>query len=174
MESEPLKSQSPAQIPRMEPSVPEAQVTDATVAAEQGQANEAEVPTEQFMVVTVQDRHYALPADCVQEIVLNEKVYALPFVPPYIEGLINSRGTLYTVLNPIALFERRPCALSGGQFLLVKRSDDRFCLHITNAETLVAVPETDARGKTILWQGKKIANIDCNTIEKTLQKDLEQ
>lgn len=134
---------------------------------------EPEIPTVQFMIVSVGERRYALPSRDVQEIVQGEKIHELPFVPPYIEGLINFRGIPCTVVNPLAMVEKSARAVADGVFLVIKRTDDHFCLHITTADTLIDVPETEAENKTIVWNDSEILTLNTDIIEETLQKDLE-
>lgn len=53
-----------------------------------------ELTSDYHLVFTSGTERFALPASCVQEILYPHEVTPLPFVPAYIDGLINIEGTI--------------------------------------------------------------------------------
>lgn len=138
-----------------------------------GRMNKKEIPLVQVMAVDAGKFRYAIASASVQEIMTGEKIHPLPFVPRYIEGVLNCRGEAWTVLNPVLLIDGADEEIQGNQFLLIKRSDDRFCLHISTAETFFSVPETELAMENITFKSHKIRLISPDAIEERLLKDLE-
>lgn len=69
----------------------------------------------------------------VLEIIRDVSVYRLPFMPPYIEGVLNRRGDPFTVVNPLALIGvENTTPPSEPLFLILKRVDDQLSLHISD------------------------------------------
>ena len=46
---------------------------------------------------------YAIPADSVKEILRDATVFPLPFVPPYVNGVLNRYGDPYVVIDSAVL-----------------------------------------------------------------------
>ncbi|NLI58724.1 MAG: purine-binding chemotaxis protein CheW [Clostridium sp.] len=53
----------------------------------------------QYVVFILDDKNFAIKIEHVIEIINFHEVFKIPNSPPYIEGLINLRDTIYTILN---------------------------------------------------------------------------
>ncbi len=53
----------------------------------------------QIVVFKVENREYGVEISRVNQIITPPKVFKLPEAPSYIEGLINLRGTIYTLIS---------------------------------------------------------------------------
>ncbi|HOA97976.1 MAG TPA: chemotaxis protein CheW [Acetivibrio saccincola] len=53
----------------------------------------------QYVVFKLDDNSLAIRIDYVIEIINYHEIFKIPNSPPYIEGLINLRDTIYTILN---------------------------------------------------------------------------
>ena len=53
-----------------------------------------------WLVFSVAEKKYAVKSSEVLEIIRDVSVYKLPFMPDYIEGVLNRRGDPFTVINP--------------------------------------------------------------------------
>ncbi|MBO5607591.1 MAG: chemotaxis protein CheW [Treponema sp.] len=132
-----------------------------------------------FLIFSVNNHRLGIEISLVQEIVRDTKVHFLPFVPSYIEGLINYSGKPYTVVNPVVL-EKNPhgplIEISSPTFLLFKREDDHFCLHISMVEIFYEVQKEDLEDEDwedeIEYRGEKIPLIKPDEIEELLKHDL--
>jgi len=83
---------------------------------------------------------YALPAGDVKEILRNADVFPLPFVPPYISGVLNRYGTPYVVIDP-ALMEGKPAQDSA--LFIVLNDESHSCLKIRDVKNFFPAEEKD-------------------------------
>ena len=143
-----------------------------------------DVPKTNWLVFSICSKKYAIQSSAVREIIRDVAVYKLPFLPSYIEGVINRRGDPFTVLNPIPLME------SGNEtvpkeplFLLLKRDDDQISLHISDIlffheiedTELHTIANNDEDGLflgTFDYKGEEIPALNTDTFELILQRDL--
>ncbi|MFN2565679.1 MAG: chemotaxis protein CheW [Gemmatimonadaceae bacterium] len=79
----------------------------------------AEPVAERTLLFRAGDRMFGCSIDAVREIVPQRRATRLPGAPPSIQGLINLRGTVITVVDlPLWLGAERPAA-SDGSIVLV-------------------------------------------------------
>ncbi|MEI6874086.1 MAG: chemotaxis protein CheW [Spirochaetota bacterium] len=71
-----------------------------------------------FIVFSAGSLLYALKAEDVQEIMLDLDIHYLPFVPPFVRGLINRLGEPLTVLDLVKLLYGR--LIEGRAFIILK------------------------------------------------------
>ena len=101
----------------------------------------AEKVYHKYVIVDLSGSGYAIPAESVREIVMDVPVHYLPFVPPYIRGLVNRHGEPYTAIDLNVLF--RKDAASGELTLLVLNiENDRLALVTSGVREIVRVEET--------------------------------
>ena len=94
-----------------------------------------------YVVVDLSGAAYAIPAEQVREIVIDFSIHYLPFVPPYIRGLVNRHGEAYTAVDLCALLRKE--AISGEKTLLVLNlEDDRLALLASSVREIVKVEES--------------------------------
>ena len=147
-----------------------------------GAADETEKTS--WLVFSICGKKYAVRSCEVREIIRAPAVYKLPFLPPYIEGVINRRGDPFTVINPLALIDSGSEAVPPEPlFLILKRDDDQLSLHISdilffheieNTE-LHAIANAEDNGiflGTFEYKGEEIPAVNTDTFELILQKDL--
>ena len=129
--------------------------------------------TTTYLIFSVHSHRYALPSPLIQEIMQDVTVHFLPFVPSYIEGIINCHGKPYTVINHLAMFDiEDDTEISEQTFLVLKRSDDQFCLHVSNIDLFYEPEEDDVLENSIMYKNKEIEIFNADKIEETLRKDL--
>ena len=148
----------------------------------QNEEDGAQVPdkdTVSFLIFSVNTNRFAIDISLVQEIVRDSKVHFLPFVPEYIEGVINYAGKPYTVVNPVVLNDDDEASLvdvDSPTFLLFKRDDDQFCLHVSMVEVFYEVLKEDLEEEDweneITYKGRQIPLLKPDKIEERLRRDL--
>ena len=102
------------------------------------------------------------------------KIHPLPFVPDYIEGMVNCRGLPFTVVNFLKIQKEEDCEIKEKTVLVFRRDDDQFALHISTIE-LFFEPETeDILQDGIRYKSRTIPYFDIDFIETTLCHDLRE
>lgn len=144
---------------------------------------EPAVPKTSWLVFSICDKKYALRSCDVREIIRDLTVYRLPFLPSYIEGVINRRGDPFTVINPLPLIESgNESAPKEPLFLLLKRDDDQISLHISDILFFHEIESAELHGiannddgiflGTFEYKGEEIPALNTDTFELILKKDM--
>ena len=132
------------------------------------------IPGASFLVFSIKKKRYAINTSFVKEIMHSAKIHPLPFVPPYIEGVVNCRGTPYTVVNSPLLEGEEDWELLGDTVLVFNRDDDQLALHISNIELVFEPEEKGIRADGVGFKLNLIPDFDANQIEEVLRKDLRE
>lgn len=83
---------------------------------------------------------YAIPADSVKEILRDATVFPLPFVPPYVNGVLNRYGDPYVVIDSAVLEGKE----AQDSFLFIVLNDESHtCLRITDVKDFFTATEKD-------------------------------
>ena len=83
---------------------------------------------------------YAIPAESVKEILRDATVFPLPFLPPYVNGVLNRYGDPYVVVDS-AVLEGKEAQKS---FLFIVINDESHtCLRITDVKDFYTATEKD-------------------------------
>ena len=137
-----------------------------------------------WLIFDICDKKYAIKSNEVNEIIRDMTIYKLPFLPAYIEGVINRRGDPYAVLNPLAVVD--PDSDKSPEqplFLVLKRDDDQISLHIsdilffhdTEIGDMHLIPNNDEYSVflgTIEFNHEDVPVLNPNAFEFLLRKDL--
>jgi len=78
---------------------------------------------------------YALPAADIQEIMLDLQLHYLPFMPPFIRGLVNRLGEPLTVVDLVNLFSGGQ--LDGRAFMILKPSISKMAILIDSVKDIL-------------------------------------
>lgn len=137
-----------------------------------------------WLIFSIFDRKYAIKSGAVDEIIHDVKIYKLPFLPSYVEGVMNRRGEPFSVLNPVSMIdEESDERVDSSLFLVLKRSDDKLSLHIsdilffceTEGDDLHLIPNSDDDRVilgTIDYNHEEIPVLNPDAFEILLRKDL--
>ena len=83
---------------------------------------------------------YAIPSGYVKEILRDATIFPLPFVPPYINGVLNRYGDPYVVVD-FAIMEGKEAQKS---FLFIVLNDEsNTCFRITDVKEFFSASEKD-------------------------------
>ena len=112
------------------------------------QENKVSIETEKkavwliFTIGNSVDGHnqYAIPAENVKEILRDSTVFPLPFVPLYINGVLNRYGDPYVVIDP-AVLEGKDAQHS--LLFIVLNDESHTCLRITDVKDFFTATEKD-------------------------------
>lgn len=83
---------------------------------------------------------YAIPADSVKEILRDATVFPLPFVPPYVNGVLNRYGDPYVVIDSAVLEGKKA---QQSMLFIVLNDESHTCLRITDVRDFFTVSEKD-------------------------------
>lgn len=85
---------------------PAVEGTDGTEDEESEAAESAEKET-RVLEFTLDDEHYCLDIKYIEEIVKQETVTRVPNTPAFVEGVVDLRGQITTILNPKVTLEKQ-------------------------------------------------------------------
>ncbi len=125
-----------------------------------------------YLIFSIKEHRYALRSSLIQEIIYGSKIHTIPFAPDYIEGVLNCRGNPFTVINVLKMNKIEDNEINEKVFLLFKREDDNFCIHISNIEVFFEPEEDDILADKVKYKFKYIPIFDADSIEERLCEDL--
>ena len=137
-----------------------------------------------WLIFLISGKKYAVKSSDVVEIISDLSVYHIPFMPKYIEGILNRRGEPFTVVNPNSIFEEDSNAAPPDKslFMIFKRDDDQLSLHISDILLFTKIEDTelklipDATEEsfflgTVTYEGQEIPVLNPNAFEVLIRKD---
>ena len=104
--------------------------------AEQATTSET-VEAVPYLVFSADDARYAVESALVREILIETPMSFIPFVPPYVRGLINRHGEPYAVLD-IHMFLTQQ-KLEASTYLILNLADDQVAFLITDIVEILRV-----------------------------------
>ena len=136
-----------------------------------------------WLIFSIANKKYAVRSGDVLEIIRDVAVYKLPFMPSYIEGVLNRRGDPFTVINPRSLIgDSETTPPQEPLFMIFKRDDDQLSLHISDIlffteiedGDLNLIPGANEEGfflGTLGYSGEEIPALNPNAFELLIRKD---
>jgi len=94
-----------------------------------------------LVVFCLDGNWFALPGDKVRELLAEHTVSHLPGCPASLEGVINVRGDIESVISLRTLFQFEPLADPTTKILIVETEAMRSGVRVDTVEDIVAVPE---------------------------------
>lgn len=84
-----------------------------------------------WLVFKTGSENYAIDSADVKEIVRNTEVFPLPFVPPYIRGVLNSYGTPYAVIDFSQFLGEET---TGERLFLILKNKNNVALQVADIQ----------------------------------------
>jgi len=100
----------------------------------------AELTVDRVLVFEVGDLTCALPAEVTHEVLPSEPATRLPGAPPSVDGLVNVRGTLLTVIDAHRLLGRERLPEHEGAIVAVEVFRRRCGLRVGRVVDLLRIP----------------------------------
>ena len=110
------------------------------------QTEETQEQQRKFVVFSIGEKKFALPAEEVKEISFDNQIYYVPFLPPYVRGYANRHGTPFTVMDVQTLFDNSP--LESGTLLILNIPNEQLALLISDVEEIIKMPESEVHSIT--------------------------
>ena len=127
-----------------------------------------------YLIFSVKKHRYALKGSQILQIVNAQKVRALPFVPAFVEGILNIHGTPYAAVNTLLMDEEEDCEIPGSAYIILKRDDDHFSIHVSNIELFCEPEKEEIFADKIRYKQKFIPLFDSDRVEKRLFEALSE
>ena len=93
-----------------------------------------------WLIFTIGEKRLAIPAESVREILRDATVFPIPFVPPYVDGVLNRYGDPYVVINPAVL---EGYEAPQSMLFVVLNDESHTCLRITDVKDFFTATEKD-------------------------------
>lgn len=151
---------------------------------EQKKKDEKTVEYRKYVVFSLGNSAYALPATDVKEISFDNTIYFVPFVPPYIRGFANRHGQPYTVFDLDLLFKNEK--LESDTLLILNLPGDQACLLISDVNEIIKVPTNEVHTissedessryflESVELEGKEVFVLNAPRLLERLERDLER
>jgi len=91
-----------------------------------------------WLVFTMGNKLYAIPAESVKEILRDAEIFPLPFAPDYLNGVVNRYGDPYAVIDPAILINEP--AQSSFLFIVIN-DESHSCFRITDVRDFYTADE---------------------------------
>ena len=136
-----------------------------------------------YLIFSVHDIRYALSAEAVREISLEDELYYIPFVPPYVRGIINRHGEPYTVIDVRVLFENKKTDIHS--YLVLGYRDRQSALCISDVSEIRRIAESKIHEisssdeeyrfftHSLSFEGERIFVLHLEAIMQRLKDDVE-
>lgn len=93
-----------------------------------------------WLIFTIGEQLYAIPAEKVKEILRDATIFPLPFVPSYVNGVLNRYGDPYVVIDSAALEGQKA---QNSLLFIVLNDESHTCLRITDVKDFFTATEKD-------------------------------
>ena len=107
--------------------------------------------TKTWLVFLAGEKKYALLASDVREILRDVPVFPLPFVPEYINGILNRYGEPYVVIDPLPVLGEKS---QESKLFIVLHDESHMCLRITEVLEFYTTQESDLKFFSASESGK--------------------
>jgi len=131
----------------------------------------------QIILFTLNDRHYAISTDMVEEISKQIPSTNVPNSPEWVEGIINLRGNVVTLLNLSKLLQQDD-SICYNNIIIMNNNDEKIGLMVQEVLQVLDIEPEDIQTLNsdeddgmlgIVQIGEEI--IDILEIEKLLSKN---
>ena len=138
--------------------------------------------TKTWLVFTAGEKKYALLSSEVREILRDVPVFPLPFVPEYVNGILNRYGEPYAVIDPLPILGENP---QDSKLFLVLYGESHICFKITDVIEFFTTQDTDLKyfsladsGKFYVgsfgYEGNEVLILNSASFIELVEKSIEQ
>jgi len=96
----------------------------------------------QMILFKMNDQHYLIAAQTVEEVVDTVQITKVPLAPSWVKGLINLRGTVLTVIS-LAQLVGLPESQTNRNIMIMKKDDERRGMLIDEVIEVMDVDQND-------------------------------
>ena len=142
-------------------------------------------PEEKYLIFTIQEKRYALPSKIISEVAALEKVFPLPLVPDYVQGIINRYSVPYALIDLSFLLLK--ITSNAQKVIVLKEEVDRIALLIDDVVDIAGFPpnklmEIEQDEKTLVssvnayfeWKDHQVFYIETGELISRIKQDFDQ
>jgi len=136
---------------------------------------------EKFLIFTIQEKWYALPAKTISEVTVLEEVFPLPLAPEYVRGIINRYSIPYALIDIKFLLIND--SSNARKMIVFKEEIDKLAFLIDDVTDIADIPsdqlmkieqeETALINAYFEWKGNHILCLDIVELLSLIRKDFE-
>jgi len=93
---------------------------------------------EKYLIFNVREKQYALPSKFISEVAVLEKVFPLPLVPAYVQGIINRYSVPYALIDICILLLKETS--SARKVIVLKEELDKLAFLIDDVTDIADLP----------------------------------
>ena len=98
-----------------------------------------EMPAEKYLVFTIKEKQYALPSKIINEVAALDKVFPLPLVPDYVQGILNRYSVPYALVDISYLLFKD--SSSARKVIVLKEEIDKLAFLIDDVTDFADIPQ---------------------------------
>lgn len=101
----------------------------------------------EVLVFTLSDEKYAISTSFIEEVTLIKDLTEIPFVPPFIKGVINIRGHIYSIIDLKVLFNLKKSdeSLTKAKTIIIKNDEMEFGIYTDTLEGVIKISKSDIK-----------------------------
>jgi purine-binding chemotaxis protein CheW len=136
---------------------------------------------EKYLIFTIQEKWYALPAKTISEVTVLEEVFPLPLAPDYVRGIINRYSIPYALID-IKFFLLNDRS-NARKMIVFKEEIDKLAFLIDDVSDIADIPsdqlmKIDQEDTALVsaffeWKGNHILCLDTGELINRIKKDFE-
>lgn len=96
----------------------------------------------QIIIFTLSDQYYAISTKNVEEISKNINITKVPNAPKWVEGLVNLRGNVVTLINLSKLLQQDE-SLCYNNIIIVQNQEEKIAVLVKDVIEVVNIEEED-------------------------------
>jgi purine-binding chemotaxis protein CheW len=150
--------------------------------AENTENTENTITIEKFLIFTIQEKWYALPAKMINEVTVLEEVFPLPLVPDYVRGIINRYSIPYALIDIQFLLLND--SSKARKMIVFKEEIDKLAFLIDDVADIADIPleqlmkidqeETALISAYFEWKGNHTLCLDTGELISRIKQDFGQ
>jgi len=137
---------------------------------------------EKYMIFTIQEKWYALPAKIISEVTVLEEVFPLPLAPEYVKGIINRYSIPYALIDIKFLLIND--SSNARKMIVLKDEIDKLAFLIDDVTDIADIPsdqlmkieqeDTALISAFFEWKNNHILCLDIGEVINLISKDFGQ
>ncbi len=96
----------------------------------------------QIIIFTLSDKYYAISTENVEEISRNINITKVPNAPNWVEGLVNLRGNVVTLINLCKLLQQEE-SICYNNIIIVQNQEEKVAILVKDVIEVANIEEED-------------------------------